>query len=203
MPETFPQFSVTGLILAGGRGRRMGGEDKGLLPLGQRPALEYLIEALATQTDALLISANRNIDQYRRYGYPVVRDAQADFAGPLAGLLAALRHCRTDYLLCVPCDAPLLAPDYAARMRAALQASAAAACVAHDGEREQPVHLLLASSLATGLERFLASGQRKVLDWLHTLHPAQADFSDHPEQFWNMNTPEQRLCLEQYLARSR
>ncbi len=203
MPD-FPQHpTVTGLILAGGRGSRMGGKDKGLLTLGNRPAVEYLLDGLAPQTDTLMISANRNIDRYQQYGHPVVRDAQADFSGPLAGLLAALQHCNTGYLLCVPCDAPLLGPDFSIRMCAALQASHAQACVAYDGERIQPVHLLLPTSLIDNLHHFIASGQRKVQDWVQSIHPAYADFSDHPEQFWNMNTPEQRQRMEQYLVATR
>src|SRR5690606_6640058 len=122
-----------------------------------------------------------------------------DHAGPLAGLLAGLEHCRTEYLLSVPCDAPLLAPDYARRMLAALQAAGARLCVAHDGVRLQPVHLLLHRDLAADLRAALAAGQRKTRDWVLSLQPARADFSDRPEQFLNMNTPEEQAQLHALL----
>lgn len=199
MPSPLPPATLTGLVLAGGRGRRLGGQDKGLLPLGRQPAVAWLLQALAPQTDALLISANRNLERYRAFGYPVIEDASGDHAGPLAGLLAGLEHCRTEYLLSVPCDAPLLAPDYARRMLAALQDAGARLCVAHDGARLQPVHLLLHRELAGSLRAALAAGQRKTRDWVLSLQPARADFSDRPEQFLNMNTPEEQAQLHALL----
>jgi molybdenum cofactor guanylyltransferase len=181
----------------------MGGQDKGLLPLGRQPAVAWLLQSLAPQTDALLISANRHLERYREFGYPVIEDTAWPYAGPLAGLLAGLEQCRTDYLLSVPCDAPLLEPDYAARMLAALRATAGARlCVAHDGERLQPVHLLLQRDLAGELHRYLASGQRRALDWIDGLPAAVADFSDRPEQFWNMNTPLEHEQLQARLVGS-
>lgn len=201
MPDTKPTASITGLILAGGRGRRLGGLDKGLLPLGGQSAVAWLLQALEPQTDALLISANRHLERYRALGHPVVADRDGDYAGPLAGLLAGLEHCHTDYLLSVPCDAPLLAPDYARRMLTALQDAGARLCVARDGERLQPVHLLLHCDLAADLRAALAAGQRKTRDWVLSLQPAVADFSDHPEQFLNMNTPEEQARLDALLTR--
>lgn len=202
MPSPNHSATITGLILAGGRGRRLGGQDKGLLMLGRQPAVAWLLQALAPQTDALLINANRHLDRYRVFGCPVVEDGCADYAGPLAGILAGLEHCQTEYLLSVPCDAPLPAPDYARRMLAALQQAGSRLCVAHDGEHLQPVHLLLHRDLAPELRAALASGQRKTRDWVLSLQPARADFSDHPEQFLNMNTPEEQARLEALLAAS-
>lgn len=178
----------------------MGDQDKGLLPLGRRPAVTWLLQALAPQTDALLISANRHLDRYRAFGYPVIEDSTGDYAGPLAGLLAGLEHCHTDYLISVPCDAPLLAPDYAARMLAALQEKDARLCVAHDGERLQPVHLLLHRDLAGALRAYLAAHQHKARDWVESQQAAVADFSDYPQQFCNMNTPDEQARLEALLA---
>ena len=199
MSDPHAPASITGLILAGGRGRRLGGQDKGLLPLRGEPAVARLLRALRPQTDALLINANRNLAAYRAFGPPVVADAGDDYAGPLAGLLAGLAPCTTDYLLSGPCDAPLLAPDYARRMLAALREADARACVAHDGTRLQPVHLLLHRTLAADLHTALAAGQRKTLDWVLSLQPAVADLSDHPEQFLNMNTPEEQARLDALL----
>lgn len=201
MPTRNHSATITGLILAGGRGRRMGGQDKGLLMLGPQPSVAWLLQALAAQTDALLISANRHLERYRELGHPVLEDREWPYGGPLAGVLAGLEHCHTEYLLSAPCDAPLLAPDYAARMLEALQASAGARlCVAHDGERLQPVHLLLHRDLAGALRAYLAGGQRKALDWIDDQAAAVADFSDHPEQFWNMNTPQEHAQLQARLA---
>lgn len=201
MPDTQPTASITGLILAGGRGRRLGGRDKGLLPLRGQAAVAWLLRALEPQTDAVLISANRHLEQYRAFGHPVVADRDGDYAGPLAGLLAGLEHCHTDYLLSVPCDAPLLAPDYARRMLAAQQDAGTRLCLARDGERLQPVHLLLHRDLVADLRAALAAGERKTRDWVLSLQPAVADFSDRPEQFLNMNTPEEQAQLEALLVR--
>ena len=192
---------ITAVILAGGRGTRMGGVDKGLVDVGGRPAVEYVIDALRDQTPHILINANRNLDRYRRYSLPVIDDGRDDFPGPLGGILAALRRCETEWLLTAPCDAPLLARDYAARMVSALRAAGTRACVAHDGEHRQPVFLLLARDMAGDLQTFLDAAGRRAGEWVDGLRPAQADFSDEPEQFLNMNTPEDRERIERLLMK--
>lgn len=189
-------MSVTGIILAGGRGQRMGGEDKGLVALAGRPMAAHVLAALAPQVDTILISANRNVATYEAFGYPVIRDSEADFQGPLAGMAAALKRVDTRLALFVPCDAPCLPADLAARLDAALDADTPAACV-HDGERLQPAHALVRRELAPALEAAVAAGERRIAHWLRQVGAASVDFSDQPEAFLNVNTPEERDHLAQ------
>jgi len=198
----YPRDAVTGLVLAGGASRRMGGEDKGLADLAGRPMLEYVLDALRPQVDSILLSANRNRDRYSAYGSPVVADALENYPGPLAGVASALQHLATDYLLVVPCDAPLLAPDLAPRLHAACVAAKAEAAVASDGRRVQPVFLLLRATVAPGLQSYLAGGGRKVDAWLTQLRLAQVDFSDEPDCFVNVNEPAERRRVEAHLLAS-
>jgi molybdenum cofactor guanylyltransferase len=121
-PATFAPYlreSVTGVVLAGGLGRRMGGEDKGLVELAGRAMVEYVLDALRPQVGPLLINANRNLDRYGAYGQPVIGDTLQGYLGPLAGVLSALQRLETDFLVTAPCDAPLIAPDLVARLYAA------------------------------------------------------------------------------------
>jgi molybdopterin-guanine dinucleotide biosynthesis protein A len=189
---------ITGVVLAGGRGRRMGGTDKGLMVFRSRPLVSYALDALHEAAGTLLINANRNREAYARFGHPVVADRTAAFDGPLAGLLSAMRAADTPYVLTIPCDAPLVDGRLLARLGAALTANGAELCAAHDGERLQPVFLLAERRLADSLERYLAEGQRKVETWLRRHQLAVADFSDHPELFANLNTPEDLAELERF-----
>lgn len=181
---------ITAVVLAGGRGRRMHGADKGLVDFAGRPLVSHALDALAPQVGGLLISANRNLARYRQFGWPVVTDAGATpSCGPLAGVLAALRHCPTDYLLTVPCDAPFVADDYAARMATAI--GAAAAAVAHDGARMQPVFALLHRRLLAPLQTHLTSGQLRARDFWLAQQATSVDFSDRQAQFVNLNRPQE------------
>jgi molybdopterin-guanine dinucleotide biosynthesis protein A len=198
----YPRDAVTGLVLAGGASRRMGGEDKGLADLAGRPMLEYVLDALRPQVGSILISANRNRDRYSAYGCPVVADSLENHPGPLAGVASALQHLATDYLLVVPCDAPLLVTDLAPRLHAACVATGAEAAVASDGRRVQPVFLLLRATVGPGLQSYLAGGGRKVDAWLQQLHLAQVDFSDEPDCFMNVNEPADRHWVEARLLAS-
>jgi molybdenum cofactor guanylyltransferase len=183
---------VTGVILAGGRGRRMGGVDKGLVELAGRPLIEHVLDGLRPQAAQILINANRHHDVYERYGCPVVGDAMADYQGPLAGFSAAMKAASTPWILTVPCDGPWMPPDLLARMALALSEQGAELAVAHDGERLQPVYALLPSSLLDSLTAFLQAGDRKIDLWYAQHRMAKADFSDCAETFRNVNTPEQR-----------
>ncbi|MEY6431258.1 molybdenum cofactor guanylyltransferase MobA [Thioalkalicoccus limnaeus] len=192
---------ITGLILAGGRGRRLGGSDKGLVGCAGRPLIAWVIDALAPQVGGgLLISANRNLATYRALGWPVVQDREDDFAGPLAGLASAMAAARTPWILVVPCDAPLIPADLATRLAAALVAERAELALADDGERLHPLHALLPVDLAPSLDRFLASGQRAVRDWYAQHHCAKADLSDQADAFRNLNTPADIAALRDRLA---
>lgn len=187
---------ITGVILAGGRARRMGGRDKGLLPLAGRPMVEYVLEALRPQVDAVLISANRHQAEYGRYGHPVVTDDTDDYPGPLAGMAAGMAHAGEGWILSVPCDGPWLPAALAQRMRLAATAAGASICMAHDGERSQPVFGLLDTALLPSLRDYLAEGGRKIDLWYARHRVALADFSDCPEVFMNVNTPEERAAVE-------
>ncbi len=187
---------ITGVILAGGRGRRLGGADKGLALLAGRPLVEYAIEALKPQVGNLCISANRNLERYAAYGYRVIPDSVAGHAGPLAGLLSAMEIASTRFVLCVPCDAPAVPADLAARLHAALVREHAALAVAHDGVRLQPLFALLRRTLAPALRAYLEQGGREAGRFLRTQAAAIVDFSGQAEAFVNVNTPEDLRRLD-------
>jgi len=187
---------ITALVLAGGRGRRMGGRDKGLVELRGRPLAAHVIDAIAPQVEAVLINANRNGDRYGAFGWPVVSDALTDYQGPLAGFAVGMAASTTPLLLTLPCDGPMVAPDLAERLAGALEGAGADIAVAHDGSRMQPVYALLRCALLPSLEAFLAAGDRKIDLWYEGHHTVNVDFSDFPEQFTNVNTPEERARLE-------
>jgi len=187
---------ITAVILAGGMGRRMGGQDKGLVEFEGRPLIAHVIDAVAPQVDRLLLNANRNREAYGQFGYPVVTDDLEGYQGPLAGILAAMKRATTPFLLVVPCDAPHLPGSLVERLLEALQRENADIAVAHDGERLQPVHALISTHLAGDLEAYLSSGERKIDRW-YLRHPVTVvDFSDQPETFVNVNTLEERNQLE-------
>ena len=182
--------TVTGVILAGGQGRRMGGQDKGLIPYHERPLIERIITLLKPQVDKLIINANRNIGQYQEYRYPVIEDTLTDFCGPLAGMLSSMKACDTDFILTCPCDSPQLSPQLRQRMMETLLANQADIAVAHDGNRLQPVFCLIPCRLATHLENYLAKGDRKIDLWFAQHNMVAVDFSDQVDSFINFNQPE-------------
>lgn len=188
-------MKVTGLILAGGLGRRMGGRDKGLQPFRGRPMAAWAIERLAPQVDALFINANQNLEAYATFGYPVIADRIAGFAGPLAGLHAGLSACATPLLVTAPCDSPFLPHDLVARLRAALEAAGADLAVAKTGEQPHPVFSLVRREVLDGLTAFLEAGGRKVDAWYAALKVAEVPFADE-RAFANINTLEELNLLE-------
>jgi molybdenum cofactor guanylyltransferase len=200
-PETDKQTTsgehrITAIVLAGGRATRMGGVDKGLVELGGRPMIAHVLDLLVPQVDRVLINANRTLDQYASFGWPVVPDDDTGFLGPLAGLAAGLRACDTPLVLTVPCDSPLVAPDLAARLMDALLRDDAEIAVASDGQWLQPVFLLVRRELLASLEAYLQGGGRKIDRWFDGHRLAKVDFSDRPETFLNVNDPAERAALE-------
>jgi len=181
---------ITALVLAGGKSRRMGGRDKGLLPFGEGLLVERVLDGILPQVDTALISANRNRDAYGRLGFPVIADPLDDFQGPLAGFLAGLENMQTDYLLTLPCDGPVIADDLAQRLAKGLFDAGADIAVAHDGKRLQPVYALLHRRVLPDLRLALEQGERKIDRWYPRNHWITVDFSDSPELFNNINTPE-------------
>ncbi len=193
---------ITGLVLAGGRGSRMGGVDKGLQPFNGKPLVAHAIARLRRQVGPLLINANRNHAAYAAFGLPVIADANdnalGDFAGPLAGMRAGLQICTTPYLVTVPCDSPAFALDLVARLAQGLLDDAADIAMAASLEHSagpngpsvvqvQPVFCLMKTSLAEGLAAFLESGQRKIDRWAGTQRCVQVLF-DNAVEFFNANT---------------
>jgi len=199
-PPRLPRQDITGVILAGGRSRRMGGEDKGLVRIDGRPMIDHIIRVLSPQIGPLLINANRNLDHYRGFGYPVIPDIMGDFYGPLVGMASALQATETDYLLCVPCDSPLLPSNLSQALYQALHAQQAEIGVAHDGVRMQPVFALLRRNLLMDLLTYLEAGGRKIDTWYVRHRLVMVDFSDRADTFFNVNTRQERRMLERKLA---
>ena len=186
---------ITGIVLAGGLGRRMStdgqGVDKGLQPFRGRPMVQHAIERLAPQVATLLVNTNRNADCHARFGWPVIGDAIEGFAGPLAGLHAGMRHARTRYVVTVPCDSPFLPADLVERLATGLAgAHGARLAVARTREHVHPVFALVDRSLLADLETFLASGQRKIDAWYAPLDVVEVEFDDDAA-FRNINTPQE------------
>ena len=186
-------MTVDAVILAGGRGRRMGGRDKGLVPLSGRPMIEWVIHALSNQSvpvNHLLISANRHLPDYARFGYPVLRDVHTGYAGPLAGIYAAMLASPADILLVVPCDVPALPPDLLERLLSALDETGAPAAVAKssNGQVHPTLCMLRREALASIYDR-LQRQQLKLGEWLENLAPTYVEFAD--STFPNLNTMEE------------
>jgi molybdenum cofactor guanylyltransferase len=186
---------ITAVILAGGQGRRLGGQDKGLLDFNGRLMIEILIEALQNQQLDIVINANRNQSTYQSYGYPVISDELEDFQGPLAGFASAMATVKTRYILTLPCDSPQLADNFVERFINTHNSENAPVCVAHDGERLQPVYALIDTRLLNDLKQFLQSGERKIDRWYARHDYASVDFSGEASMFENINTPEDRQRL--------
>jgi molybdopterin-guanine dinucleotide biosynthesis protein A len=180
--------AITGVILAGGLGRRMGGVDKGLQLLDGKALVRHVAERLAPQVGGLVINANRSQAEYAALGYPLLADEIPDFAGPLAGLHAALVASATPLVLTVPCDSPYLPLDLVSRLHAALLCEGANLAIARAAGRVHPVFCLCRAALAPELEAFLRNGGRRVMDWCAEAGCVEVDFDDQPAAFRNFNT---------------
>jgi molybdopterin-guanine dinucleotide biosynthesis protein A len=180
---------ISGVILAGGQGRRMGGVDKGLQPLRGRPMIEWVLDSLAPQVDELIINANQNTDRYAAYGHRVIGDEVSGFAGPLAGLHAGMKSAAHRLVVTVPCDSPFLPADLVSRLGNALEDKDIA--VAKTGERTHPVFALVRRSLLGNLEAFLSGGGRKIDAWYAPLAHVEVSFDDEADAFRNINTLEE------------
>jgi len=190
------QTKVAGVILAGGRALRMHKQDKGLMNFKGRPMVSYALAALTPVVDYVFINANRNIDQYRQFGWPVISDRTDSFDGPLAGVVTAMIHADADILVVMPCDSPLIKTQHLQKMLLVRAENNADVAVAFDGIRIHPVFLVIKRILQTNLQDYLARDQRKVAAWLAQQNLVQVDFSDEPEIFTNINTIEELSMLE-------
>jgi len=197
----YPRDEITGVVLAGGRATRMGGNDKGLIEVLGRPMVVYVAEALRPWVGSLMVNANRNTQDYARLcECPIIGDRIDGYAGPLAGMASALEASATRYLLAAPCDSPLLASEFGPRLYRALLAEDAEVSVAHDGTRMQPVFVLLRRELLADCLAYLESGGRKIDTWYLSRRLAQADLSEFPDMFLNINTPEDRARIEERMG---
>ena len=191
-----PPEQITGLVLAGGRGSRMGGVDKGLQNHHGVPLALHALLRLQPQVGALLVNANRNLEHYARFGSPVIADRIDGFAGPLAGLEAGLAACPTPYLVCAPCDSPFLPPDLVSRLADTLTAAKASVAVARTGDRLHPVFSLMRTDELPDLQAFIRAGGRRFENWLQRLKWVPCPFDDAPDAFANINTPEELRAHE-------
>ena len=184
MPGSAEEISA--VILAGGRGRRMGGADKGLVKYRQRPLVEWVLDAIRPQVSEVLISANRNVDVYAQYGCRVVSDTLPEFPGPLAGVLSTMEVVNTPWLLVTPCDSPHLPANLAQNLLDAAQAAGVPIAVAADAQHEHYITMLVQTRLADSLRDYLHSGQRAVHAWQQGFNPARLTFAR--EELQNFNT---------------
>jgi molybdopterin-guanine dinucleotide biosynthesis protein A len=181
--------AVSGIVLAGGQGRRMGGVDKGLVLLRGKPMVAWVLGRLAPQVSEIIVNANQNLDSYAAFGHRVVSDAIGGFAGQLAGLHAGLSQANHPLVVTVPCDSPFLPLDLVARLSQALGANDLA--VAKTGDQPHPVFSLVRRSVLDHLAAFLRSGGRKIDAWYATLEVIEVPFDDQPLAFRNINTREE------------
>lgn len=190
---------ITGLILAGGKGSRMGHVDKGLQSLHGQPLVMHIMKRLKPQVHSLAINANRHHDHYAQFGLPLWPDLLSGWPGPLAGLHSGLTHCSTDYLMAVPCDAPLLPPDLVHRLAAAISHSQAAAAIAVTGTVQQqqrhPVFCLLRKTLLPALSDYLQREERQMARWFSSIEAVDVYFQDDAA-FSNINTLQALHALE-------
>jgi len=181
--------AVSGIVLAGGQGRRMGGVDKGLVLLRGKPMVQWVLERLAPQVSEILINANQNLEAYAAFGHRVVSDEVGGFAGPLAGLHAGLAAVQHPLAVTVPCDSPFLPAHLVARLRAALGENDLA--VAKTGQQPHPVFSLVRCSVRDHLGKFLSGGGRKIDAWYASLKVVEVPFDDEADAFRNINTREE------------
>ena len=194
---------ITAVVLAGGQGSRLGGVDKGLLPLNNSPLVQHVIDRIQPQVGKIIISANRNIEAYTALGFPVYQDeineadSPAQFLGPLSGILKALQQCQTDWLLTVPADSPFIPLDLAERLSAHVQDNKI--IMVNDGQRLQPTFTLIHKSLELSLYKFLKQGERKARVWMKQQPHYIVDYSDNANAFININTQEELKRAEDYI----
>lgn len=193
----YPLESITGILLAGGQGSRMGGLDKGLLNLGGMPLIEHTLHRLRPQVSRVVISANRHIAQYKNYHCEVIADTHPGYAGPLAGVLAVMSHTTSSLFALAPCDMPHLPHDYVCRLYQAMQNHNAVLAYAHDGMQPQPLVALLRTELQQDLATYLHGGTRKVRLWYARHHAVSVDFTACAKNFDNLNTPMDLTRLKQ------
>ena len=195
--------NVTAVVLAGGMGRRMDGLDKGLVEIGGREMISYVIETLQASVDHIVVNANRNLVRYEKYPVTVVPDSMQGFQGPLAGIEAALGAAQTPWVYTCPCDSPMQSANLLPHVWGEISASNAEIGVAFDGRRTHPVFLMLRRDLLTSLRGYLEEGERKIDRWFDRHRLKTIDCSDFSQSFVNVNTEEERISAESRLMQNR
>jgi molybdopterin-guanine dinucleotide biosynthesis protein A len=188
---TGPCAAITGIVLAGGQGRRMGGVDKGWVELAGAPMIVHVLRRLAPQVDEILINANQNLERYEALGHAVFADTVGGFAGPLAGLHAGMTHATREMVVTVPCDSPFLPADLVDRLHAGLVARRAQLAVAKTFDQPHPVFALVRRDVLPSLAAFLEGGGRKIDAWYAALEVVEVAFDDEADAFRNINTTDE------------
>ncbi|MGX5102258.1 molybdenum cofactor guanylyltransferase MobA [Enterobacter cloacae] len=186
---------IIGVVLAGGRATRMGGEDKGLQLLKGKPLWQHVADTLVDQVSAMALSANRHIDIYQRSGFPVYQDNLADYPGPLAGMLSVMQQSQGEWFLFCSCDTPFIPTSLVERM--VQQRGDSSVVWVHDGERDHPTIALINRSLIPALSDYLAAGERKVMVFMLQVGGHAVDFSDMKTSFVNVNTTEDLQAMQE------
>ena len=189
-------MSITGIVLAGGLGQRMGGVDKGFVNFLGKPLVAHVIDRLNPQVEEILVNANRELGRYNALGYEALQDEIAGFAGPLAGFSLGLQYAKHEYLLTVPCDSPLLPLDLAQRLLNGMLESRVDIAVASSDGHAHPVFCLCKKTVLKSLADYLAKDGHKVSAWQKNLEYIEVDFSDCADAFVNINTPADLAALE-------
>lgn len=187
MPGTNTPSTCSVLLLAGGRGQRMGGADKGLLDWQGRPLIAWLHDLVRPLTDDLIISCNRNSERYAGFADRLVQDDDNDFQGPLAGIRAGLRAAKHAHLLLLPCDAPRLDN---ALLHTLLEQAGERAVVVRRGDYYEPLFSLIPCALQAHLEQAWQAGERSPQRWLRSLDPLTIDVALDDPRLANFNTPD-------------
>ncbi|MBE9567157.1 MAG: molybdenum cofactor guanylyltransferase [Proteobacteria bacterium] len=190
--NTGSESDISCIILAGGEGRRVNGQDKGLVLYQDKPLIEHVIDRIRPQVDDIVISANRNLATYRRYADNVISDDRENYMGPLAGINACLPHCRHPLALIVACDLPRLPDDLVNRLQSAMKHAEERVdvCIATVDKRHQ-LTLLMRTDLQAGIAQRLTNNQLKLIEWVESQHYSTVSFDDSTQAFANLNTLEQ------------
>jgi len=192
-------ISISAVILAGGQAKRMGGVDKGLQPLQGKPLFQFIYDRLHSQVEHISVNANRNQAIYAAAGLPVFGDNIEGFQGPLSGILTALERSETDFVLFVPCDSPFFPDNLLEKLKSAVVFHGVSIAYVHDGEREHPTFCLMARSLKEKLAAYLATGERRMLQFMRQNGAVSVDFSENKAAFTNINTLDE---LQQFNVQS-
>ena len=180
---------ISAVILAGGKGSRMGGKDKGLIEFRNLPLIAYAVNVAKDRVNEIFISANRSLEDYSKYGKVIVDDLEG-FQGPLAGISKALKACSSNYLLVLPCDSPMIDSTLIAALVERMEISDSDICVAHDGQIMHATFALMKSNLSESLDKFLDDGGRKMALWYRQQRTERVNVSSHLELLTNLNSPE-------------